>query len=240
MTFIWGGLRLLKKQCVLDTLFVKLKNPPSPVQINGLPDNVIPITASTNVVRAALLKDTAVWISRTQVEVLVNFSMTDFGSQRKTHPNNPVDLNNLLTHQSYYTALSRSATAQDIVILQGFDPHKIIGYVSGALHQEFCELELLDEITALNYNKKLHTTIVGKSWGILIKAFRKWKSENYIPKNAHKAICWSKHDPLNESEIFDDWIIKTKNKKQNSTIEKQDNALNSYKFVTNEPQTYWP
>ena len=76
--------------------------------------------------------------------------MTDFGSQGKTCPNNPVDLNNLLTHQSYYTALSRSATAQGTVILQGFDPHKITGYASGALHQEFHELELFDEITALN------------------------------------------------------------------------------------------
>jgi len=55
------------------------------------------------VAKAALLKDTAVQISRTQVEVLVKFSITDFASQGKTHPNNVVDLNNLLTHQSYYT-----------------------------------------------------------------------------------------------------------------------------------------
>ena len=114
-------------------------------------------------VKAALSKDTAVQISRTQVEVLVNFSMTDFGSQGKTPPNNVVDLNNLLTHQSYYTVLSRSATAKGTIILQGFDPHKITGHASGALHQEFCELELLDEITTLNYNRKLHTTIVGES-----------------------------------------------------------------------------
>ena len=45
-----------KKQRVLNTLFVKLKNPPSPVQFNGLPGNVVPITASTNMVKAALLK----------------------------------------------------------------------------------------------------------------------------------------------------------------------------------------
>ena len=79
---------------------------------------------------------------------------------------------------------------------------------------------------------------------MLIKAFRKWKGKNYIPKNVHKAICWSKHDPLNESEIFDDWIIKTKNTKQNSTlnkqnntIEKQDSTLKPYKFITNEPHS---
>ena len=81
--------------------------------------------------------------------------MTDYASQGKICPNNVVDLNNLLTPQSYYTALSRSATAQGTIILQGFDPHKITGYASGALCQEFCEPGLLDEITALNYSKKV-------------------------------------------------------------------------------------
>ena len=207
-----------KKQRILDTLFVKLKNPPSPVQFDGLPKNVVPITASTKVVKAALLKDTAVQISRTQVKVLVKFSMTDYGSQGKTHPNNVVDLNNLLIHQSYYTALSRSATAQGTIILQGFDPQKITGYASGALCQEFRELELLDEITALNFSKKLHITVVGESRGVLIKSFRQWKGENYVPKNVPKAIRWSKHDPLNESEIFDAWFMKTKDNKQDSTL----------------------
>jgi hypothetical protein len=219
-----------KKQCILDTLFVKLKNPPSPIQFDGLPENVVPITASTQVIKAALLKDTAVQISRTQVEVLVNFSMTDFASQGKTRPENVVDLNNLLTHQSYYTALSRSATAQGTIILQGFDPQKITGYASGALRQEFRELELLDEITTLNFNKKLHITVIGESRGVLIKAFRKWKGENYIPKNVHRAIRWSKHDPLNESEIFDAWFIKTKDNKQDSTPKQ-------YKFIANEPHS---
>ena len=48
--------------------------------------------------------------------------MTDFGAQGKTHLNNVCDLNNLTTHQSYYTALSRSASAMGTLILQGFDP----------------------------------------------------------------------------------------------------------------------
>ena len=81
--------------------------------------------------------------------------------------------------------------------------------------------------TALNYSKKLHTTIVGESQGVLIKAFRQWKGESYIPKNVHKAICWSKHDPLNDSEIFDAWFIKTKDKKQDSTSK-------PYKFIADE------
>jgi hypothetical protein len=47
---------------------------------------------------------------------------------------------------------------------------------------------------------------------------------------------------LNESEIFDDWIIKTKNNKQDSTLKRQDNTLKKqdstlkpYKFIANEP-----
>jgi hypothetical protein len=40
---------------------------------------------------------------------------------------------------------------------------------------------------------------------------------------------------LNESEIFDDWIIKTKNNKQDNTLKKQDSTLKPYKFITNEP-----
>ena len=104
------------------------------------------------------------------------------------------------------------------------------GHASGALRQEFRELELLDEITALNFSKKLHITVVGESRGVLIKSFRQWKGENYVPKNVPKAIRWSKHDPLNESEIFDAWFIKTKNNKQ-------DNTSKQYKFIANEPQS---
>ena len=81
--------------------------------------------------------------------------------------------------------------------------------------------------TALNYSKKLHTTIVGESQGVLIKAFRQWKGESYIPKNVHKAICWSKHNPWNESEIFEAWFVKTKDNKQDSTSK-------PYKFIADE------
>lgn len=73
-------------------------------------------------------------------------------------PQNPSDLNNLKSHQSYYMALSRSATAEGTLILQGFDPRVIIGGCSGALRQEFQELELLDEITRLCYSRKLPET----------------------------------------------------------------------------------
>jgi hypothetical protein len=145
-----------KGQQMLDILFVKLKNPPMTIQIDGLPENVVPVCPTTNTIRATLPNDKLYWISCKQVEGLVNFAMTDFASQGKTRPFNVSDLNNLSNHQAYYTALSRSATAHGTLILQGFDVRKMTGGCSSALHQEFRELELLDKITKLQYMENYH------------------------------------------------------------------------------------
>ena len=45
-------------QTILDTLFVKLLNPPSPVIFDGLPENVVPIPPSTTAVVHSLPDDT--------------------------------------------------------------------------------------------------------------------------------------------------------------------------------------
>jgi len=95
-------------QVVLDTLFIKLDQPAKTVQIDRLPENVILITRGSKNVFSSDLKE---YIHRSQVWVLPNFSMTNYTSQGKTRPKNPVDLSNCRSHQSYYTSLSRSATA---------------------------------------------------------------------------------------------------------------------------------
>jgi len=95
----------------------------------------------------SLPDDTTVQISCTQVEVLPNFTMTNFALQNKGCKYNPVDLNNSHSHQAYYTALSCSASAAGTLSLQGFDCKKITGGASDALHQELHSLELLDHIT---------------------------------------------------------------------------------------------
>ena len=77
--------------------------------------------------------------------------MTDYALQGKTRPFNLVNLHNFRTHQTYYTAMSRSSSADGTLILQGFDPSKITGKISGALRQEFRELELLDNIINKDY-----------------------------------------------------------------------------------------
>ncbi|KAK0225729.1 hypothetical protein IW262DRAFT_1446676 [Armillaria fumosa] len=125
-------------QRVLQTLFVKLAAPPEPIHIPGLPENVVPLT-------------------RTSVEIIPNFAMTDYCSQGKTRPWNVVDLNNCRSHQSYYTALSRSASSH------AFDPKKIQGICS--------ELELLDHITLLQYTGQLPLSVC-----VLFIFFNIWNS----------------------------------------------------------------
>jgi hypothetical protein len=94
-------------------------------------------------------------VSRNQIEVLPNFAMTDYASQGKTREYNVVDLGQTRNHHGYYTALSRGSTASGTLILSGLHPKHITGGASGALRQEFRELELLDHITTMRFEGKL-------------------------------------------------------------------------------------
>lgn len=120
----WQCSRGPEGQTVLDTLFVKLQNPPKTVNIPGLPENVVPIVRQSTTTDCMLPSDHLVPVARDQVLVLPNFAMTDYGAQGRTRPFNPVDLSQCTTHQSYYTCLSRSASAEGTIIVQGFDPKK--------------------------------------------------------------------------------------------------------------------
>jgi hypothetical protein len=185
----WQSIKGTEGQNVLDTLFVKLKNPPKSIQIEGLPENVVPVTRHITSTICVLPNDETISISRDQALVLPNFAMTDYVSQGRTRSDNPVDLSNCKNHQSYYTCLSRSASAAGTIIIQGFDANKIIGGASGYLRQEFRELELLDEITKLQYNKLLPDDIYSTQCNVIIQQFQAWKGTSYIPKNVHPAIC---------------------------------------------------
>ncbi|KAF8872047.1 hypothetical protein BD779DRAFT_1386038, partial [Infundibulicybe gibba] len=182
-------------QNVLGVLFVKLANPPQSVKFDGLPENVVPLLRTSTTTLCNLPDDSTISVTRSQVEVLPNFAMTDYASQGKTRAYNVVDLNNCYLHQSYYTALSRSASAAGTIILQGFDAKKITGGASGALRQEFRELEFLDEITRLTYEGNLHPSVTGDRRNTLIATYRLLKGETYFPTMIHGALRWSKSDP---------------------------------------------
>ena len=205
----WQTTKGSEGQQMLDTLFVKLKNPPKMVKINGLPDNVVPLTRHSTAVTCVMPNDDQIPVTREQVLVLPNFGMTDYASQGRTRPDNVVDLNSCYNHQSYYTCLSRSATAAGTIIVQGFNPKIITGGASGYLRQEFWELEILDEITTLRYNNLLPDCITGNRQNIVICQFQEWKGVNYVPKNVHTSIKWSKEDPIDKLDVVTDtpWQI---------------------------------
>ena len=82
--YTWQSACSSQDQLILDTLFIKLTNPPQNVKIDGLSENVVPIVSSSKNVVCQLPDDTEIHISRSQVDVIPNFSMTDFASQGMT------------------------------------------------------------------------------------------------------------------------------------------------------------
>ena len=156
--------------------------------------------------------------------VIPNFSMTDFNSQGRTREYNVCDLHNLKDCQSIYTCLSRGSTLDGTAIVQGFDPLKITGGVSGYLRQEFRELELLDEITRLRYENKLSKKVMGNTRGFLIHTYRLWKGESYVPKCIPAALKWSHKEPfINEDPVDEEkWKIVTPKSAGRNTDNKPD------------------
>ena len=77
-------------QIVLDTLFVKLDRPAKTINIEGLPENVIPLVKLKKSVKCTFPNGVSIPVRRSQVHVLPNFAMTVYSSQGKTRPNNVV------------------------------------------------------------------------------------------------------------------------------------------------------
>ncbi|KAK0442206.1 hypothetical protein EV421DRAFT_1711020, partial [Armillaria borealis] len=185
-------------QRVLSVLFVSLVNLPTKVLIPGLPLNVIPLLRTSCTITCSLPDDMYVRLNRSQVEVLHNFAMMDYSSQGKTRPFNPVDLNNCRSHQSYYTALSRTATAEGTLILPSLkgarsspvDAPKIQGGCSGYLQQEFRELETLDDIIMRIYNGSVPVTVQGNTRYVLIESFHEYIGIGYSPPLMDEALIW--------------------------------------------------
>ncbi|KAK0491918.1 hypothetical protein EDD18DRAFT_1358347 [Armillaria luteobubalina] len=184
--------------------------------VDGLPLNVVPLTLSATTIEVNLPSQEHVNITREQVEVLPNFSMTDYASQGKMRAYNVVDIAKCRSHQALYTCLSHSATAAGTLILQKWTEDisaKVQGRASSALRQEFRELELLDEITRLRYNSKLDPRVLGLTWTDQIRAYRMVKGAQYVPSCIHRSIRWSDQDPFVENELSNGkWCIVSEEK----------------------------
>src|SRR6266581_2771381 len=193
-----------KGQLVLETLYVKLDRPAKNINIEGLPENVVPLMKIKKSVKCTFPNGVSIPIRRSQVHVLPNFTMTVYSSQGKTRPDNVVILNSCRDHLSYYTALSRSSTAEGTIIIQGFNPNKITCGAPGYLRQEFRELELMDEITRLRFEDKLSPTINGHLRNALIRQYQMFKGEFYVPDMVPDTLKWTKIDPMNILKVQTD------------------------------------
>jgi uncharacterized protein DUF6570/helitron helicase-like protein/PIF1-like helicase len=191
-------------QLVLETLYVKLDRPAKTINIEGLPENVVPLMKIKRSVKCTFPNGVSIPIRRSQVQVLPNFAMTVYSSQGKTRPDNVVILNSCRDHLSYYTALSRSSTAEGTIIIQGFNPNKITCGAPGYLRQEFRELELMDEITRLRYEDKLSPSINGNLRNALIRQYQLLKGESYVPDEVPETLKWTKSDPMNVLKVQSD------------------------------------
>jgi hypothetical protein len=185
---------------MLDTLFVLLKDPPLSVKLDGLPLNIVPLTKNTVTTTCFLPDDSSMVITHSQIDILPNFSMTNYASQGKTCMYNVTELRYTQSHQGYYTVLSHGTSVRGTLILGGFHPPNIIGGASKALWQEFHELKLLDDITTLQFENKLSMKVtMADHRKTLITQFRDERGLQYMPCNLHKALRWNKCDPFIES-----------------------------------------
>jgi ATP-dependent exoDNAse (exonuclease V), alpha subunit - helicase superfamily I member len=188
----WQSCRGPHGKLVLDTLFIRLDNPPQSIKLDGLVENVVPIVKVTQTITCKFLNDLTESVERQQVLVQPNFAMTAHAAQGKTRPYNVVHLNSCRDHMAYYTALSRSASAAGTIIIQGFDKDVITKGCSGYLRQEFREQEILDDITRLQYDGKLPPHINGHLRNTLVDQYQQWKSTAYVPKKTDIELSWSK------------------------------------------------
>ncbi|KAF9550778.1 hypothetical protein CPC08DRAFT_601496, partial [Agrocybe pediades] len=171
------------KMC-LETLYVKLLNPPQDINIPGLETNIVPVPKMGTPVTCQMPDDSTIRVHRTQVVVLPNFAMTDYSSQGKTRPFNVVELGNCRTAQSFYTCLSRSSTAEGTVIVQGLTERKITKGISGYLRQEFRDVK-------------------GSLRKVVIKNYQQWKGDACESSDWHPALKWSATESKMLEEVSD-------------------------------------
>ncbi|KAF8229180.1 hypothetical protein L208DRAFT_1124923, partial [Tricholoma matsutake] len=75
--------------------------------------------------------------------------------------------------------------------------------------QEFCEFEILDSITKLQFEDKFPAHMAqAERRNSLITLYRQLKGQDYMPPTVHKAIRWGAHDPFLEWPHSDiEWAL---------------------------------
>ncbi|THU95872.1 hypothetical protein K435DRAFT_557678, partial [Dendrothele bispora CBS 962.96] len=207
----------------LDILYVKLHKPARDIKICGLPENVVPLPSNAVPITGRMPSGEIYNITRKQVQVIQNFAMTEFNSQGRTRDYNLCSLAQARNHQNIYTALSRSSTHHGTVIMEPLSQstiQKITCGLTGFLQQEFRELEILDEITRLRFEKQLPEDFQGITRADCLTQYFKWKGEQFLPKNVPIQLVWSATNPIESTENLNKVFEKHKrqtNKTKNSS-----------------------
>ena len=84
----WKCSYMTPEKPILDVLFVKLSNPSTTIKLQGLPENVVPIVRTSEKIKCQMPNDREMTIMREQVKVVPSCSVTDYGAQGHTRPNN--------------------------------------------------------------------------------------------------------------------------------------------------------
>ncbi|KAJ7577884.1 hypothetical protein C8J56DRAFT_1007103 [Mycena floridula] len=171
----------------LETLFVKLTQPAKNISLDGLLLNVVPITRMTSIILVTFPNGNVRSVSHSQVQIILKFSMTDYNSQGRTCDWNVVNLSSSKNHQAI-------ASSNGTVIMQALTSSvikKVTQGIEGDLRQELHELELLDHITNMKYNRLLPSEIEGSTQNELLYNFHQYKGRNFVPDAVHSRIRWS-------------------------------------------------
>ncbi|KAF8572562.1 hypothetical protein K439DRAFT_1274811, partial [Ramaria rubella] len=107
------------------------------------------------------------------------------------------------------------------------------------LRQEFRELEILDEITKLRYERNLPSDIIGDRRNTIIREYQLWKGSNFVPKHVHAALCWSNEDPFPLLEVAEDtdWYIRNELTDGNNIGVKKNKKCNEIEYMADMPVT---
>ncbi|EIN03374.1 hypothetical protein PUNSTDRAFT_78293 [Punctularia strigosozonata HHB-11173 SS5] len=211
----------------LDTLFIRLQNPPRVQHLPGLPENVIPIVPSSKTITCDTQAAKKPRIERKQVPILLNFAMTDFCSQGRTRPVNPVDLHNCGGFQSAYTCLSRGTSLKSTIIIQPFEESLLRGGAPGNIRREFRDLEILDHIGYLYHSGRLHKDIRGATRHALIKAYQNIYGKRSVPSQVHSALHWSSwsdkdlQPPNHWNKYSEPWFIWHRSSEEHAKVKEK-------------------
>jgi hypothetical protein len=81
----WQATKDTSGKLALDTLFVKLDNPPQTVKFDGLIENIVPIVKVTQKIVCQFLNGLTESVERRQVAVQPNFAMTAHADISNVH-----------------------------------------------------------------------------------------------------------------------------------------------------------